>query len=253
MAIKINDEVLAVLKKCTVNGFVVTLPAGQLDRKLYQEVAKHLQHIGGKWKGNKIQGFVFEQDPASLLAGLQDGDGNNIKKEFQFFATPAHLAKRLVDLADVTNYQRILEPSAGQGAIINAINQRCDVFVEYCELMPLNRQILEQNFKAAVIGHDFMAPEILELPKYDRIIANPPFAKNQDIEHIRRMYSLLNRNGRIVTIASKHWLLSGNKKETDFKNWLDNDVIDYRRIDLEPGEFTESGTMISACILIIDK
>jgi hypothetical protein len=41
-----------VLQNCTVEGTVVKLPEGQLDRKLYQEVAKALELIGGKWKGN---------------------------------------------------------------------------------------------------------------------------------------------------------------------------------------------------------
>ena len=39
-----------VLQNCTVEGTVVKLPNVQLDRKLYQEVAKALELIGGKWK-----------------------------------------------------------------------------------------------------------------------------------------------------------------------------------------------------------
>lgn len=39
-----------VLQNCTIEGNVVKLPSEQLDRKLYQEVAKALELIGGKWK-----------------------------------------------------------------------------------------------------------------------------------------------------------------------------------------------------------
>lgn len=39
-------EVKEVLQKCTVDGMVVKLPEGQLDRKLYEQVAKALQGIG---------------------------------------------------------------------------------------------------------------------------------------------------------------------------------------------------------------
>lgn len=47
-----------VLQQCTVEGNVVKLPAQQLDRKLYQDVAKALQLIGGKWTGGKTQGLT---------------------------------------------------------------------------------------------------------------------------------------------------------------------------------------------------
>ena len=40
-----------VLQDCTIEGNVVKLPNIQLDRKDYQEVAKALELIGGKWKG----------------------------------------------------------------------------------------------------------------------------------------------------------------------------------------------------------
>ena len=56
-----------VLQNCTVEGTVIKLPNVQLDRKLYQEVAKALELIGGKWKGGKVFGFVFATDPTDLL------------------------------------------------------------------------------------------------------------------------------------------------------------------------------------------
>jgi hypothetical protein len=59
-----NEEVL---QNCTVEGTTVKLPNVQLDRKLYQEVAKALELIGGKWKGGKVFGFVFATDPTDLL------------------------------------------------------------------------------------------------------------------------------------------------------------------------------------------
>ena len=37
-----------VLQNCTIEGNIVKLPNIQLDRKLYQEVAKSLELIGGK-------------------------------------------------------------------------------------------------------------------------------------------------------------------------------------------------------------
>lgn len=110
---KINDEVLDILKQCLVDGFKVQLPKITLDRKLYQSVAKELNLIGGKWMGGKTQAFVFEQNPAKLLDVLINGDRLNLKKEYQFFATPSQLAIRLVQMADIKADHAVLEPSAG--------------------------------------------------------------------------------------------------------------------------------------------
>lgn len=248
MAKELSTEAIEVLKNCVVDGMVVKLPPEQLDRKTYTEVKNKLELIGGKWKGNKVQGFVFNECPAELLEQIANGENRNLKKEFQFFATPDKLADELVRLTDLKPTDRVLEPSAGQGAIIKAINRVYhEMMVECFEAMPVNQTFLKKINTAIFIGEDFLQAD--EPEKFDKIIANPPFSKNQDIDHIRKMYDLLKPGGRIVTIASKHWQQSNNKKETEFRNWLLGTEI----IEIEKGAFKESGTEIAACIIIIDK
>ena len=232
-----------------VVGNVVRLPEGQLDRKLYQEVAKALELIGGKWVGRKTMGFVFPSDPTDLLNQIANGEQRNLKKEFQFFATPPEIALWMVEQHGFLEPNHtILEPSAGQGALINAVNIVLPEKVVDCyELMDVNRTFLSKIPTANLIGEDFM----VNTNKYDRIFANPPFSKNQDIDHIYKMYESLNYGGRIVTIASKHWQLSNNKKETQFREWLDKvEAVTY---DLEHGAFKSSGTMVGTVCLVIDK
>ena len=238
-----------VLQQCTVEGTTIKLPDAQLDRKLYMEVAKSLELIGGKWKGGKISGFVFPNDPTDLLSQIANGEKRNLKKEFQFFATPKELARKIVAIANPAPYDEILEPSAGQGAIVEAINAYCSPDIVYCfELMPLNQSFLTEIPNATIIGKDFLEECTRN---FDQIIANPPFSKNQDIDHIRKMYECLKEGGRMASIASKHWQISSNKKETDFREWL-NDV-GAEIIDVEAGEFKESGTNIATCIIAINK
>ena len=171
-----------VLKECTIDGNTVSLPSGQLDRKLYQEVAKSLNLIGGKWVGSKVMGFVFQEDPTELLQEISDGGKRNLKKEFQFFATPEKLADELVCLAEIKQHDTILEPSAGQGAIIKAINKACDCVPDCFELMNVNTIILNKSgLRFNLIGEDFFNHNGKE---YSKIIANPPFTKNKDIDHL---------------------------------------------------------------------
>lgn len=239
-----------ILQACTVDGNVVKLPPGQLERSLYMEVAKALELIGGKWKGNKVMGFVFKEDPTDLLAQIANGEKRNLKKEFQFFATPYEVAKDLVREADIQPDDIVLEPSAGQGAIIKAIHDlHPGHMVNYFELMDINRTILSDIPNTRYAGSDFL--ECTD-QQWDKIIANPPFAKNQDIEHIRKMWEVLKPGGKIVTIASKHWNYSNNKKEKAFREWLYNDV-EANVNGIEAGAFAESGTKIETVMIEINK
>lgn len=238
-----------VLQDCTVEGNVVKLPNIQLDRKDYQEVAKALELIGGKWKGGKIMGFVFATDPKDLLDQIANGEKRNLKKEFQFFATPEKLADELVYLADLKQHDTILEPSAGQGAIVKAINKVCDVVPDCFELMDVNTHILKKSgLSFNLIGEDFLKNEG---KTYSKIIANPPFTKNQDIDHLKEMYNCLSRGGKLVCITSESWVNGSQKKQVDFKNWLEKEKAEI--IDIEKGSFKESGTAVGGKIIVLEK
>ncbi len=241
-----------VLNKCTVEGLVIKLPEQQLERKTYQEVAKSLQLIGGKWTGGKTSGFVFKEDPTDLLDQIRSGDKVNLKKEFQFFETPSSLADRLVELACIEEDHHVLEPSAGQGSIVKAVNRKFpNKSVHVYELMPLNASILNKIKTVRFCGNCFLTQKLESVGLFDRIIANPPFSKNQDIDHIREMYNQLKKGGRIVSIASKHWQFAQGKKEQNFRTWLDSVQATVKEVD--SGEFKQSGTTIATVIIIIDK
>lgn len=239
------------IKACTVSGTTILLPEGQLDRTVYTQVNKALQGIGGKWN-RKAQGFVFSQDPTDLLIEIQGGKKINLKKDFQFFATSPQEADRLVELAgvkDLPAYAEICEPSAGDGAIVEAINRVRPDKVIYCyELMPQNQAILADIETVIFMGENWLEEDE---ETFDIIIANPPFSKNQDIDHIRHMYDRLNAGGRLVSIASTHWVLSNKKKETAFKEWLND--MNAETHDIEAGAFKASGTQVGGKIIVINK
>ena len=238
-----------VYKACTVTGNIVKLPPEQLVRKLYMEVAKGLELIGGRWN-RKEQGFVFTHDPSELLEQLASGQKRDLKKEYQYFETPEDIADWMVELANLNMDDEILEPEAGQGAIIKAIARKNPIAVVDCyELMDINRTFLAKVENANIIGEDFLSAK--HVPKYTAIIANPPFSKNQDIDHVRAMWDCLLPGGRIITIMSKHWQMSSNKKETEFREWLDK--IEATTYPIESGGFKSSGTMVEATIVEIYK
>ncbi len=235
------------LKRGTLKDGVYYFPEGELDRKEYLDVAKHLKFAGGKWNKGK-KGFVFDREINSIEELL--GDNKTKQKELQFFETPEPLADRLVEMADLQRLDIILEPSAGRGRIIKAIRKVLpDSEVELCEIDPTNRKYLEEFKNTTFVIADFLE---IEQITYDKIIANPPFSKNQDIDHIRKMYSLLTANGGVlVSMASTHWQFATGKKEVEFKEWLTE--VNAEIFELEIGEFKESGTNIPTNIIRIKK
>lgn len=239
-----------VLKHCTFNDNILRLPDVQLNPKSYAEVKKWITEAGGKWNGGKIQGFTFDFDATRVAGILMSGKRCNLKQEFQFFSTPPALAEWLVSLSDVKPGYAVLEPSAGTGAIIKAIHKTCpEVVVDAFELMPENRQTLEKMINVSLVDEDFTqgVPRL-----YDRIFANPPFARNQDIRHARMMYDALDPNGgEMCVITSRHWVNAPEKECEQFRNWLHE--VNVETHEIPNGVFDESGTSVATMAIVIKR
>ena len=246
-------EIQEIINSCRAEDGVIILPNITLDRSDYLKVKKLMESNGAKWKGGKVGGFVC-QHADEVLGRLQGGDLSDRKKTFQFFATPVEIGEVMAgQLNDMTAAMRILEPSAGRGALITAIRNVYgnDICPDYCELMPENRRELAENFgDCQDVGDDFLTAKGLT-GQYDRIVANPPFAKNQDIRHIRRMYDCLNATGRMVSLCSPHFQFASDKESVEFRQWLSEvgAVVD----TLPKGAFHVSGTDIAAVRIVIYK
>lgn len=237
-----NKELMDSISKMAVNNNRLELPAGDFFSN-YAEVKKALVKAGGKYKKC---GFEFATDPQIVKDRLTGGEDINDKKKYQFFATPEAIANILMENLDAKPQHKMLEPSAGRGALIETFFSKKQV--DCIELMPDNYNYLQKE-GYNVIGTDFTKMNIVE--KYDRIIANPPFTKNQDIDHVRLMYKALKEGGRLVSIMSPHWRFANDKKSKEFREWIKS--IDAEWYPLEAGLFKESGTNIETLYIIIDK
>lgn len=229
------------IKKMIPKGNRLELPKDEQFTN-YQQVKKSLITAGGKYKRC---GFEFPDDAKVVQDRLVGGEVIDDKKKYQFFATPPELARKLVELADIQKYNKCLEPSAGHGAIsdlILDISGNCVVV----ELMPENIKVLSRKGYSPMEG-DFLEKKPEIFGTFDRIVANPPFTKNQDIDHILHMFSMLNPCGKLVSVASKSWMQGAQKKQKAFREWLDE--IEATVTDIPPGSFKESGTLVGAVIV----
>lgn len=252
---KINDEILSILAMCLIKENVVYLPQDQLDRKIYLEVNKHLEHLGGKWN-RKAKGHVFDNDPADSFENmLLTGETTDFKKEFQFFETPAELAEKMIEMAEIKTGESVLEPSAGQGAILDCFPRDMLNIFSAMEINDINYKILKKNGYEIAKQGDFLKvvdPLWFSTRGIDKIIMNPPFTKQQDIDHILHAHSLLNSGGTLVSVVSESPFFRENKKSVAFREFLA--VNNAEVIKLPEGTFKASGTMVrTRLIKIINK
>jgi predicted RNA methylase len=244
---KIENNILKILFQCSIEDNTVFLPKTQLDRKIYLAVNKHLEHIGGKWN-RKDKGHVFDSDPTESFENmLLTGETIDFKKELQFFETPPELAKKMVGMAELKEMDLILEPSAGMGAIAKEIAKEINPMQLVCN--ELNNEMAKLLVKELpfVTNRDFLK----KAETYDKIIQNPPFTRQQDIDHIIKAYSLLNSSGILVSVVSESPFFRDNKKSVTFREFLDD--VNAEIIKNPEGTFKSSGTMVQTRLVKIVK
>jgi hypothetical protein len=153
---KIKQEVLNILKTSTVEeeSNLLFLPDIQLDRKLYTDVNKCLESIGGKWN-RKLKGHLFDHNPSDDIDEMiNTGEWTDKKKEYQYFPTPKDIVLQMIGLADIQSRDMLLEPSAGQGSILEEFPKN-NAYVAV-ELMPENCKVLKD--KGYSVAHiDFLS------------------------------------------------------------------------------------------------
>lgn len=245
-----DKKIQEVLSGCTIFGNGLRLPNVVLERSEYLQVKKIMESHGGKWTGGKFAGFVFDHEPDDILQLFKEGDFSDKKKEYQFYATPAWVADMMVGDLAILPEHRILEPSAGTGSLVEAVHREIPFVVVDCyELNEQNYRYLGVLPGVNMCGRDFM--ESSDTEDYDRIIANPPFRNNQDVEHIIKMYRRLKPGGVMAVITSTHWTFAEDRKSSEFRTWLQGKCR-YKK-ELPEGTFKGSGTLVATMYMIIEK
>lgn len=247
---RVDNEVMTVIANSRIEGFVLFLP-DQLERKLYLKVAKCLELMGGKWNRG-AQGHVFEDEPdQSIETMLLTGTLEDTKKLFQFFPTPRELAERVCDLAHITTKSKVLEPSCGRGDLADVVMEHSPATLMGVELNPdMNRYLADKPYKT-IVGDFLNLARHGELNGFDRIVMNPPFARQQDVEHILTAYSILEPGGVLVAICSPSPFFRTTSKAKEFQSWIENTNVSVEEVP--KGVFKVSGTMIRTNIVVAEK
>lgn len=239
---KVENDVINVLKNAEIDGTELRITE-QLDRKLYQKTAKVLNAMGGKWvTSKKATVFPDGTDIGGTIEEIAEtGEFKSLVQEYQFFPTPDELAKRIVELAEISEGDSCLEPSAGRGNIAKYM-PGCDCI----ELNPDNRRYLKEN-GFNVIHDDFMTFEPDK--EYDVIVMNPPFCKGQDARHITKAINIAKKT--IIAIAGGGVAFRSDKIYTDLRKLIADHGGTIEQ--LPQNSFKESGTGAGTVLIIVRK
>jgi predicted RNA methylase len=239
--IKITDSAKEELRNASINGNILTLN-GQV--KNYAELKKIFGEIGVVWKKKEKHHILEPGAKEQIDFILNGGKIVDEKKTLQAFYTPLELVERVVELADVEE-KLCLEPSCGDGRIIDAMNNAGAHYVVGIEIEPKSLTKKYPFSQVEVLFEDFLKIKTLDFKPFDRIVMNPPYDKNTWVRHISHAWDFLGNNGKLVAICPN---AESNKQ---LQKFLEDKR--YEVTPIEAGAFKESGTNIATMILEVWK
>lgn len=143
------------------------------------------------------------------------------RRDYTKFFTYPETAKFMAEIINPKPMEFVLEPSAGNGALVKAIKTISpESLVVAVELY--NQWFIELTECAdIVIIRDFLQFE--SIPKFNHCIANPPFGNGIDLDaHINKMRSMVKKGGKIVVIVPLDYNINEPHQTYDLENWSKN-------------------------------
>lgn len=203
---------------------------------------------------NRLHALRMENDAAGYtmqdkrprfdrIAGRHDnGTAPRAVSAFQLFQTPPALAARMVELLGEAVRGRVLEPSAGLGRILDAIQPFTPVGTVAVEMAAACAGELFRQERAGVriLQRDFLTLTPEEAGAFDAVVMNPPFHMRADVRHILHARQFLCPGGVLVAIC-----MAGPHRERELRplctTWE----------SLPSGTFRSEGTSVDAILLTI--
>jgi hypothetical protein len=181
----------------------------------------------------------------------------DVAKDLQYYPSPAAVITEALDRAgiykpdpyrpDAHTAKRVLEPSCGDGRILDEIAKRGHVGFGYEIHAERARQARQKNHAVQVANFLEVPPS----PEFDVVVMNPPFYGRHYAKHVRHAYRFLKPGGVLVAILPATAEYDHNELDD-----LKSDQPRYRGEtwrDLPVGSFAESGTNVPTGILQLFK
>lgn len=189
--------------------------------------------------------FYGEVLPDAEPEDMKPSASTAVSKDLQFYWSPPAVVEAALDHASVWSKQaysgerpalRVLEPSCGDGRILDAIRERGYRALGFEYHAP-------RAAEARAKGHSVVTGNFLEqtpVAEFDRVVMNPPFYGRHYVKHVRHAFEFLKPGGVLVSIlpATAHYDHGELKGE-----WR----------DLPVGSFADAGTNVPTGLLRMRK
>lgn len=211
------------------------------------------EDVGGKENDRAIVSNSSDYDRAKAFyyARGKKTSKNKAAEGVDYFATPEPIGYKMVEWAGLKDGDRVLEPSAGHGAISrffspntdNTIIEPSSRLAPQAQMNTDNAKLINGYFEDLHIGN-----------KYDAVTMNPPFGTGGKtaVEHVAKAFKHLRNGGRVIAIIPR-----GAMADKRFDVWYESDdAKDAHMVGevLLPGvTFERAGTKVATRIVIIDK
>ena len=246
------------------SGTAENLALGNLARTLKQSFINAFQESdsyppspddghGGKELDRALNQKLtpFEQAKTFYWAQQKKTGRRDQREGVDYYATPEPVGFKMVELANIRSGDRVLEPSAGHGAIARFFPEDSD------------RTIVEPSYelatKAALAspGARMLNERFEDLHvtnKFDAIVMNPPFGSGGKtaMEHVAKAVSHLRNGGRVVALIP-----DGRMATKRFEAFMESDAANgvYLAADIKlpTVTFERAGTSVRGHIVVLEK
>ncbi|MET7772021.1 class I SAM-dependent methyltransferase [Nocardia sp. NPDC005366] len=201
-----------ILAESRIEGRNLYLPQ-QLSQADYRKVDRVLEAMGGKWN-RQARAHVFPDNPSEIIeAAVTRGMTPNTDRKVleAYWATPEPLARLLVagehsGIAALPPGAHVLEPSAGDGALVRAI-LATNPGVEVTAVEPDRARAahIDYNPRVTIVIDGFEEFTATTTSRYAAVVMNPPFAlpgrPTVWMDHLHTAWNLLDDGGQLLALA----------------------------------------------------
>lgn len=192
---------------------------------------------------DKAKTFYFAQQKNTKRRDQREGA--------DYYATPEPVGFKMVDWANIRNGDKVLEPSAGHGAIARFFPAQSDVTMVEPSYDLSQRAALAQG-NARIINGTF--EDLARTNKYDAIVMNPPYGSGGKtaIEHLAKAAQHLREGGRVVALIPRGGMT--DRRLAEFKESTGASALhEVATIQMPSSTFERAGTSVATQVVIFEK
>lgn len=230
--------------RCFKNGNLhLWVKDADLLRKVNQVLASYYGEVLADAAGS-------DEQPADFRTGTA------VAKDLAFYPTPAATVEELLSDLTIKAGIRVLEPSAGIGAIVRPV-LKMGATVDAIEIHPDRAAALRGMAHPALKVHCANFLKVTPAPVYDLILMNPPFSATHFMDHVKHAWEFLAPGGELRAILPASAEVGSTAKHERFRAWAaQHSPRGYRCRqwrDLPPESFASVGVRINTVVLTLQK